>query len=187
MKNGLEDVIAAETQLSDVDGEAGRLIIRGVALDHLVADGTYEGVAALLLDGLMERSFNEVELRDWLAQARTGVFDHIKAADASLLALPPVDAMRALIARLPDGEDFDTALNLLAAPAVFLPAVLRLQRGEQPIAPDASLPQAADILRMLTGKLPTREQTAALDAYLVTISDHGLNASTFASRVIAST
>src|SRR5215213_7955848 len=133
MKNGLEDVIAAETQLSDVDGEAGRLIIRGVSLDHLVADGTYEGVAALLLDGLMEKSFDEAELRDWLAQARTRIFGHIKAADAALLALPPVDAMRALIARLPDGEDFDTALSLLAAPAVFLPAILRKQRGKRPI------------------------------------------------------
>ncbi|NKF33602.1 citrate synthase/methylcitrate synthase, partial [Pseudomonas sp. BGM005] len=88
----------AETQLSDVDGEAGRLIIRGVSLDHLVAGGTYEGVAALLLDGLMERSFDQAELRGWLAQARTKVFVHIEAADAALLALPPVDAMRALIA-----------------------------------------------------------------------------------------
>ena len=68
MTNGLEDVIAAETQLSDVDGEAGRLIIRGVSLDHLVADGTYEGVAVLLLDGLMERSFDEAELRGWLGR-----------------------------------------------------------------------------------------------------------------------
>lgn len=187
MQNGLEDVIAAETQLSDVDGEAGRLIIRGVSLDHLVAGGTYEGVAALLLDELMERSFDEALLRTWLAEARARVFIHIVAADAALFALPPVDAMRALIARLPDGEDFDTAIALLAAPAVFLPAILRLQRGEKPIAPDASLSQAADILRMLTGRLPTIEQTAALDTYLVTISDHGLNASTFASRVIAST
>ncbi|OWO94493.1 citrate synthase/methylcitrate synthase [Rhizobium esperanzae] len=187
MQNGLEDVIAAETQLSDVDGEAGRLIIRGVSLDQLVAGGTYEGVAALLLDGLMERSFDEAQLRNWLTEARTRTFVHIEAADAALLALPPVDAMRALIARLPDGEDFDTALALLAAPAVFLPAILRLQRGQKPIAPDAALPQAADILRMLTGRLPTREQTAALDTYLLTISDHGLNASTFASRVIAST
>ena len=187
MKNGLEDVIAAETQLSDVDGEAGRLIIRGVSLDRLVAGGTYEGVAALLLDGLMERSFDQAELRGWLAKARTNVFVHIEAADAALLALPPVDAMRALIARLPDGDDFDTALALLPAPAVFLPAILRLQRDQKPIAPDVALSQAADILRMLTGKLPSKEQVAALDTYLVTISDHGLNASTFASRVIAST
>jgi citrate synthase len=187
MKNGLEDVVAAETQLSDVDGEAGRLIIRGVSLDHLVATSTYEDVAALLLDGLTERSSDAEQLRGWLGAARASVFDHVAAADRTLLALPPVDAVRALTARLPDGENFETALMLLAAPAVFLPAVLRLQRGERPIAPDATLSQAGDILRMLAGAAPSAEQTAALDAYLVTISDHGLNASTFASRVIAST
>ncbi|MDE1995270.1 MAG: citrate synthase, partial [Rhizobiaceae bacterium] len=77
--------------------------------------------------------------------------------------------------------------RLMAAPAVFLPAVLRLQHGETPVEPDASLSQSADILRMLTARVPTAEQVAGLDAYLVTISDHGLNASTFASRVIAST
>lgn len=183
--NGLEDVIAAETLLSDVDGAAGRLIIRGVALDDLVIGGTYESVAALLLDGLIE--FDAGELKRRLGTARGEVFEHVRAADAALLALPPVDAMRAMMARLPDGGDLETALRLLAAPAVFLPAVLRLRRGEAPVHPDASLSQAADILRMTNGELPTAEQTAALDAYLVTISDHGLNASTFASRVIAST
>ncbi len=187
MKNGLEDVIAAETQLSDVDGEAGRLIIRGVSLDHLVSTATYESVAALLLDGLTERHFGPAELGDWLGEMRVRIFAHVAALQSDLLALPPVDAMRALIARLPDGEDFEAALRLLAAPAVFLPAIIRLQAGNEPVAPDASLPQAADILRMLTGRMPSAEQKAALDAYLVTISDHGLNASTFASRVIAST
>lgn len=187
MKNGLEDVVAAETQLSDVDGEAGRLIIRGVSLDHLVATSTYEDVAALLFDGLTERSFGAEQLRGWLAAARLEAFVHVEALDETLLALPPVDAMRALVARLPDGESFETALRLLAAPAVFLPAILRFQRGEQPVMPDTSLAQAADILQMLTGIVPSPEQTSALDAYLVTICDHGLNASTFASRVIAST
>jgi citrate synthase len=187
MKNGLEDVIAAETQLSDVDGERGRLVIRGVSLDDLVGAQTYESVAALLLDGLLDRRVDGDSLQALLGQARQAVFAHVAAADRSVLALPPVDAMRALIARLPDGEDFDTALRLMAAPAVFLPAILRLQAGTAPVEPDASLTQATDILRMLTGRLPSAEQTAALDAYLVTISDHGLNASTFASRVIAST
>jgi len=187
MKNGLEDVIAAETQLSDVDGEAGRLIIRGISLDHLAGRSTYEDVAALLLDGLIEPHLDATELRRRLGQARREVFAEIKAADSRLLALPPVDAMRALVARLPDGEDIDTALRLLAAPAVFLPAVLRLQRGEKPVKPDAGSSQSADILRMLSGTVPSAEQTGALDTYLVTISDHGLNASTFASRVIAST
>jgi citrate synthase len=185
--NGLEDVIAAETRLSDVDGEAGRLVIRGVSLDLLVERATYEDVAALLLDSFLERPVTAADLKARLGQARADVFAHVRAADAALLSLPPVDAMRALIARLPDGEDFETTLRLLAAPAVFLPAVLRLQKGETPVAPTPSLPQSADILAMLNASLPTREQVAALDAYLVTIADHGLNASTFASRVVAST
>ncbi|KRB52925.1 citrate synthase [Rhizobium sp. Root708] len=187
MKNGLEDVIAAETQLSDVDGEAGRLIIRGISLDELASTATYESVAALLLDGLTERPVSEAELRGQLGLMRTQLFAHVQSLDQDLLALPPVDALRALIARLPDGEDLDAALRLLAAPAVFLPAILRLQAGSEPTEPDAKLSQSADILRMLTGRLPSKEQTSALDAYLVAISDHGLNASTFASRVIAST
>ncbi|MBB4569523.1 citrate synthase/methylcitrate synthase [Rhizobium leucaenae] len=187
MKNGLEDIIAAETKLSDVDGAAGRLIIRGVSLDDLVATSRFEDVAALLLDGLFEQHADAASIRTLLGAARAELFAHVKAADAVLLALPPVDAMRALLARIGDGDDFTTAIRLMAAPAVFLSAVLRLQNGEKPIKPDASLSQSADILRMLTGKHPTSEQTAGLDAYLVTISDHGLNASTFASRVIAST
>jgi len=187
MKSGLEDVIAAETKLSDVDGAAGRLIIRGVSLDDLVATSRFEDVAALLLDGLFDEQIDAASIRTQLGAARVALFAHVEAADATLLALPPVDAVRALLARIADGEDFASAINLMAAPAVFLPAVLRLQKGDTPIKPDASLSQSADILRMLTGRVPTAEQTAGLDAYLVTISDHGLNASTFASRVIAST
>ncbi|TCR82229.1 citrate synthase/methylcitrate synthase [Rhizobium sp. BK376] len=187
MKSGLDDVVAAETQLSDVDGAAGRLIIRGVSLDDLVATSRYEGVAALLLGGLFQEDFDARRLEMLLGAARVALFSHVEAADPTLLALPPVDAMRALMARVADGDDLATAVTLMAASAVFLPAVLRLKRGEQAIQPDAALSQAADILRMMNGVAPTPEQTAGLDAYLVTISDHGLNASTFASRVIAST
>ncbi|WP_283194602.1 citrate synthase/methylcitrate synthase [Rhizobium sp. AN80A] len=187
MNNGLEDVIAAETRLSDVDGERGRLVIRGVSLDDLVPGGTYESVATLLLDGLMEDPVDATTLRPLLASARIDVYSYVTQLDETLLALPPVDAMRAMIARLADGQDLDTALHLMAAPAVFLPAILRLQAGQRPVAPDAALSQSADILRMTTDQMPSAEQMAALDAYLVTISDHGLNASTFASRVVAST
>ena len=75
----------------------------------------------------------------------------------------------------------------MAAPAVFTPAIIRLQQGQSPIPPDATLTHAADMLRMLRDQPPTAEQAAALDRYLVTASDHGLNASTFVARVIAST
>lgn len=187
MKSGLDDVIAAETQLSDVDGLAGTLIIRGVSLDDLVKTSRYEDVAALLLKGMFDEEIAADRLMSLLGDARASLFAHVAHADPALLALPPVGAMRALLARLPDGADFSTAILLMAAPAVFLPAVLRLRAGQPAIRPDPSLPQAMDMLRMLKGTMPTAEQAAGLDAYLVTIADHGLNASTFTARVIAST
>jgi citrate synthase len=184
MNSGLEDVVAAETVLSDVDGANGLLVIRGVSLDELVKGSSYEDVVALLLDGFLPLPD---DLPAALGAARVEVFRHTARADAGIVALSPVDGLRALMARLGDGEDINTALCLVAAPAVFTPALLRLQRGLEPFAPDAGLGHAADALRMLHGALPSKEQAAALNRYLVTVVDHGLNASTFAARVVAST
>ncbi len=187
MISGLDDVVAAETILSDVDGRAGRLIIRGYSLDDLVNHSTYEGVLALLWEGLFTDSPSVTDMVGRLGRARQNVFVHLKAADTRLLLQPTLDVVRALVARLPDADDVDSALQLVAALAVFTPGVLRLQRGLELIQPSAKLSNAADMLHMLQGNLPTSEQSAALDRYLVTASDHGLNASTFAARVVAST
>jgi citrate synthase len=187
MISGLDDVVAAETILSDVDGRAGRLIIRGHSLDDLVNHSTFEGVLALLWEGLFTDSPSAADIAALLGKARQTVFVHLKAADAQLLRQPTLDVVRALVARLPDGDDLDSALQLVAAPAVFTPGILRLQRGLELIQPSASLSNAADMLHMLQGGVPTSEQSGALDRYLVTASDHGLNASTFAARVVAST
>ncbi|MDB5586941.1 MAG: citrate synthase/methylcitrate synthase [Devosia sp.] len=184
MNSGLEDVVAAETVLSDVDGTAGRLIIRGVSLDDLVAHSRYEDVLELLLDGFFPAI---PSLPEALGAARLAVFKHLASVDADLLALSPIEAIRALMARLPDGDDLAIALQLVAAPAVFTPGIVRLRAGLVPIAPKPSASHAADILAMMLGKTPTPQQTAALDRYLVTVADHGLNASTFAARVVAST
>jgi citrate synthase len=184
MKSGLEDVVAAETVLSDVDGAAGRLIIRGHSLDQLATDWSSEDILALLFDGFFPDLPSTAELTAALGRARAEVFAQL--ADA-VPTLEPVDALRALMARLGDGGDLDSALALVSAPAVFTPAILRMRRGDEPIAPDPALGHAADILHMLDGKVPDVRQAAALDCYLVTVSDHGLNASTFAARVVAST
>ena len=109
------------------------------------------------------------------------VFQHLGSADAALLALEPIDAMRALVARIQDGNDPVSALHLVAAPAVFTAGLIRLRQGQAPIPPDAGLGHAADILRM-SGLPAEAAHVHALDAYLVTVADHGLNASTFASR-----
>jgi citrate synthase len=186
MTDGLEGVVAAETVLSDVDGRRGRLVIRGLSLDDLAGTVTFEAVVRLLLDGFFADLPDARAMVPVLATARSEVFRGIGTLDQHLLALPLFDAVRALTARLADGDDLVTALRLLAAPAVFTPALLRARRGLAPIPPDPTLGHAADILAMLAGPA-VDAAAAALDAYLVTISDHGLNASTFAARVVAST
>src|SRR5580698_8079116 len=148
MSDGLEGVIAAETVLSEVDGEAGRLVIRGYSLDQLSGRISYEAVTHLLFDGFFEDLPDAAALAAALGQARVEVFAHVAALDPDLRRLSTIEAVRALMARLPDGDDLATALRLVAAPAVFTPAVTRARRGLAPIAPDASLGHARDMLRM---------------------------------------
>jgi citrate synthase len=183
--SGLDDVIAAETILSEVDGQNGRLVICGHLLDDLAGKVSFEGVLALLYANLL--GLDEAEMRTELAHARRRAFAEIAHLDDQLLSLSITEALRALMARLPDGEDKSTALLLTAAPAVFVPALIRRKAGRAVIAPDLSRGHAADMLAMLSGEVPSAAAIAALDTYLVTVSDHGLNASTFAARVVAST
>ena len=189
MINGLDDVVVAETVLSDVDGQAGRLIIRGHLLEELVASATYERVVALLWQGFFDGLPEVDSLTGLLGEARREVFPHLQSIDTELLHQPLFDVVRALMARIQDRPDLSSALLLVAAPAVFtMPApLIRLQRGQQPIPPDPTRAHAADLLHMLHGKPIAPEQAAALDRYLVTACDHGLNASTFVARVVAST
>ena len=185
MSDGLEDVVAADTVLSEVDGKAGHLIIRGLTLDELAGRTSFEDLVSLLFQGFFEDLPADVGAR--LGAARAEVFTEVSALDPGLLDRTPIEAMRALTARLGDGDDLAIAFRLIAAPAVFTAAVVRAQAGEAPIRPDPTLSHAADILRMLRGRPANRAEVEALDTYLVTVSDHGFNASTFAARVIAST
>ena len=185
MSDGLEDVVAANTVMSEVDGQRGVLIIRGHSLDELAGATRFEDLVRILFDGFFDQL--PADLAPALGAARAEVFSEVAALDPGLLDLTPVEAMRALTARLPDGDDLAVALRLIAAPAVFTAAVVRAHQGLAPVAPDPALGHAADALRMISGQVPAKAQSDALDTYLVTVSDHGLNASTFAARVIAST
>lgn len=183
MNSGLDDVVAAETVLSDVDGIGGELVIRGYPLDAIAGKIRFEGVAHLLLEGFFDDLPDESGLTAMLAAARVDVFERAAALLPRLADMLPYDGMRAGLALMPDERSLEAALRLIAAPAVLTPALIRLREGKATIAPDASLCHAADIARMLG-----RDDGAdALDTYLVTVCDHGLNASTFAARVVAST
>jgi citrate synthase len=187
MNNGLDDVVATETTLSDVDGRAGALTIRGRSLDDLAGDCRYEDVLVLLLSDFFDGFPDPDRLSARLGEARQRMFERLGAQCDLARRLPVVDAMRALLAQLEEGDALATAMNLIAAPAVFTPAILRMKQGCEPIAPDPFARHAKDILRMLGRKDSGDAEAAALDTYLVTVSDHGLNASTFAARVVAST
>jgi citrate synthase len=187
MSDGLDNVVAAQTILSEVDVAAGRLILRGHDLDELAGSVSFGRVARRMLEGFFVDLPLEDEFEAALGRSRVEVFEEVVRLDEVLLQHEPVEAVRALTARLSDGDDLAIALRLVTAPAVFTPAVIRLRRELTPIVPDASLPHAGDILRMMRGEAANAAEAAALDTYLVTVCDHGLNASTFAARVVAST
>jgi citrate synthase len=186
MESGLEDVVAAETVLSHVDGKRGELIIRGFSLDAL-AGRRFEEIVGLLFGGFFAALPDDDGIAAGLAAARRRAFAEIGAIDEKLTSMPTTDAVRALVARLADADDLESAFNLLGATAVFTPAVIRRKAGLAPEPPRPDLGHSADVLAMLTGRPPSPVAAAALDTYLVTVADHGLNASTFTARVIAST
>ncbi|WP_421915891.1 citrate synthase/methylcitrate synthase [Mesorhizobium sp.] len=187
MANGLDDVVAAETVLSDVDGLGGRLTIRGHSLPEVAGRWSFCQVVRLLLDGFFDDLESDAVLAEKIGRARGEVFTRLEPILPSLVSLDIYGAMRAGMAFLPDGDTLEDALRLIAAPAVLTPALLRLQRGARPVAPDMRADHAGDMLRMLNGTSATPALAKALDTYLVTVCDHGLNASTFATRVVAST
>ena len=186
MSDGLEDVVAAHTVLSEVDGGAGRLVIRGHSLDELAGRFGFEEMAALMLGGFVPGLPEGRELSAALGKARVELFP-IVMRTRQPANLSPVEAVRAWTALIPDGDDADTVMKLLAAPAVFTAAAVRRARGLEPIAPEPGQCHAADTLGMMRGEGPSPAEAAALNTYLVTVADHGLNASTFAARVVAST
>ncbi|MFN7180434.1 citrate synthase/methylcitrate synthase [Hyphomonas sp.] len=184
MDSGLENVVAAETVLSDVDGQNGRLVIRGWPVEMLAASMAFEDAAHLLWDGFFEDLPDVAQLGARLGAAREEVF---RIAGQLPDGLDAVGFLRAGWALLPDDESLDAAIRLAAAGPVLTAAAVRRSRGEAAIRPDRDLSQSADFLRMLNGVVPGQAEARALDAYLVTVCDHGLNASTFAARVVAST
>ena len=92
--NGLDDVIAADTALSDVDGQAGTLIIRGHSLDELAAGSTYEAVLALLWEGLFEEAPQSLAFTALLGRARSQAFERLREADVRQVQQEPVEALR---------------------------------------------------------------------------------------------
>jgi citrate synthase len=185
---GLEDVVAVETRLSGVDGEAGELTIAGYPVEELAGRASFEEVVYLLWNDELPDGDRLGDFRAELAGRR-----EIPLATMELLRsaaedrVPVMDALRMAAGTVRTGEDEEEALSLVASMPTIIAAYWRMLGGEEPVAPDSRLGDAANYLYMLTGEVPGAEFVRALDSYLVAVSDHGMNASTFVARVIVST
>ncbi len=184
---GLDGVPAAETVLSHVDGARGELIIAGEHVADLAAKSSFEGVTARLWSGATGRTIGEADVRKSLGAARERAFARLPDLLPATRGMSIVDGFRAAIAGLRAESGLDHEATIVGAGPVIAGALVQRAKGREPIAPDSNLSHAADTLAMLRGARPAPSEVAALDAYFVTVCDHGMNASTFTTRVVAST
>lgn len=187
VNSGLDGVVVADTLMSEVDGEAGRLIVRGHAIEELATKTGFEGVAALLWTDFAQGGGDEVAVRQGLAAARVRAFAEVPKLIAAAKGLTPVEGLRVGLGMLADSEPMPHHYLVCGASPVFLAALLRAAEGKSALAPDPTLTTAQDLLRMTRGKRADAAFEKGLDAYLATVADHGFNASTFTARVVAST
>jgi citrate synthase len=200
VKKGLEGVVVAESGLSSIDGDAGRLIYRGYSIEELAREASYEEVLYLLWNGELPTRRELETFAESMAEERSvgedvhETLERLAAADEE-----PMAALRTTVSMLSayepeddaDPGDQDAALRKGRRITAKIPTVLaafeRYRLGETPVEPDTSLGHAANFLYMLTGEEPDHVSAETMDQALILHADHGLNASTFTAMVISST
>ncbi len=194
---GLEGVVVGHTDLSNVEGQIGRLTYRGYDIDDLAPNATFEEVAHLLLFGHLPNATELKAFKAELASRRALPGQLIAAMQTVPKTAWPMDVMRTVVSGLAlfvpvnnHGEhvsDVHSAIELIAKMTTILASWDRIRNGLKPIEPRTDLSHAANFLYMRTGKVPAEVEERAVDTYLVLLADHSFNASTFSARVTAST
>lgn len=171
MNAGLDDVVVAETKLSRVDGERGELLISGTDL-ACFSQKSFEEVALALGTSSQAASYGRERCQAFSKLSHlSGEFERRKPMEALCLGLSALPAQ-------------SSSQEIIAS----FPVILALcHRGQNALEPRPELGQVEDFLRMFQGKSPSAEQIKALSIYLATVAEHGMNASTFTCRVVAST
>jgi len=194
---GLEGIVAANSGICWIDGEAGVLSYRGIDIHELAVKSTFEETTYLLWNGMLP---NELALREFstqLALAREidlRIIDMLRGFPKSAT---PMEVLRTAVSALSfyDADEKDNShdsnvrkcYHLTAQIAMIVAIYDRLRKGLNIVPPDRSLNHAANFLWMLNGVKPSETATRTLDLALVLHAEHELNASTFAARVIAAT
>jgi len=193
---GLKGVVADTTEISSIDGEAGKLIYRGYSIHDLAQHSTFEEVCYLLWFGKLPTRAELEDIDARLKQARAlppPIVDIIRLVQNG----HPMDILRTAVSASaaydPDVGDGSTeanirkAISLTAQVSTIIATLERIRKGKEPVSPDPSLSHAANFLYMLHGERPDPEAAKAIDLDLILHAEHGSNASAFAARVTAST
>jgi len=191
-KGGLEGIVAATTAISKVEGTAGRLIYRGYNIHDLARTTTFEEVAHLLWFGHLPNRKELADLKAKLVAERTLPSEVVDILRKLPKTVEPMDALRTATSAwgamaIKGKPTIEQAIAVTARFPLFLAAFQRLRNGLEPLESQAELDYAGNYLYLQTGQIPKAEHVTGLNAYLVLLADHGMNASTFTARVVAST
>ena len=194
---GLEGIVAANSGICWIDGDAGVLAYRGIDIHELAENSTFEETTYLLWNGRLPNQFELREFQAQLALARVldqRVVDLLRSFPSTAT---PMEVLRTAVSALSfyDADEKDNshdanvrkAYNLTAQIAMIVAIYDRIRKGKEIVPPDRSLSHAGNFLWMLNGVKPSETATRTLDIALILHADHELNASTFAARVIAAT
>ncbi len=193
---GLRGIEIADTRISKIEGDKGKLIYRGYDIFDLVKNSNFEETAYLLLyDSLPNKNqlneFNAklIDARQIPKQMQKNIGNWRKDAD-------PMDMLQAFVAALAGYYDeefatkeasYDRAINLIAKVPTIISSWQRIRNGLEVVDPDSSLSHAANFLYMMSGEKPALEGEKVFDICLILHADHTFNASTFTARQVAST
>lgn len=194
---GLEGIVAANSGICWIDGDAGVLAYRGIDIHELAERSNFEETAYLLWFGKLPRRAELDSFRKRLTEARELDPKMIDLLRSFPKSATPMEVLRTAVSALsfydPDESDnqhdanVSKSFRLTSQIAMLVAAYDRLRKGKTVIEQDPSLSHAANFLWMLNGEKPSVTATKTFDLALILHADHELNASTFAARVIAAT
>ncbi|HEU5461951.1 MAG TPA: citrate/2-methylcitrate synthase [Nitrososphaeraceae archaeon] len=194
---GLRNIEVADTKISSIDGENGKLIYRGYDILDLVNHSTFEETSYLLLFGELPDKTQLDEFSYKLKQSRKLPQLLITNLENRPKTAHPMDVLQSAVPSLADFDEniySDTkednikrAISLISKIPSIVSAWNRIRNGLDIIEPDEELKHSANFLYMVFGRKPTFEEEKVFDICLILHAEHSFNASTFAAREIAST
>ncbi len=193
---GLKGVYFDRSPCTFIDGRAGELRYRGYSIHDLAEQSSFEETAYLLLHGdlptaaQLERFDRELKAARTLPGPIHDIIRTIKAAHPMDVLRTAASALAAFDPEVGDNSREATlrkSVRLTSQVAMIVAAHSRIRDGFEPVAPDAALGHAANLLWMLKGDRPSRDAAQLIDRDLILHAEHGSNASSFAARVVTGT